>query len=78
MLEPLSEFGVPFVQIETFAYVWTLNMQVGAQALAKQSGALVGAGDCSKTSEVSFHFSACMKRSDLVGLNSIAGDPAAS
>ena len=45
---------------------------------AKQSGALVGAGDCSKTSEVSFHFSACLKRSDLVGLNSIAGDPAAS
>ena len=78
MLKHLPAFGVSFVRIETSAYVWMLNMQVGAQALAKQSGALVGAGDCSKTSEVSFHFSACLKRSDLVGLNSIAGDPAAS
>ena len=58
MLEHLSEFGVPFVQIETFAYVWTLIMQVGARACtpnaAKKSVALVGAWNCSKISEVSF------------------------
>ena len=55
MLQHLPAFGVSFVRIETSAYVWMLNMQVGAQALAKQSGALVGAGgDCSKISEVPF------------------------
>ena len=41
MLQHLPAFGVSFVRIETSAYVWMLNMQVGAQALAKQSGALV-------------------------------------
>ena len=58
MLQHLPAFGVSFVRIETSAYVWMLNMQVGAQACtpnaAKKSGALVGAWNCSKISEVSF------------------------